>query len=58
MTCDVRHLSQFFPIQACISDLYGDEIVETFYEKEMQKTSQTEFRIEYVIKKRGQIEGL
>ena len=28
-----------------ISDLKGEEIVGTFYEKELQKTSQTKFRV-------------
>ena len=36
-----------------ISDLNGEEIVRTFYEKELQKTSQKEFRIETVIKRKG-----
>ena len=34
-----------------INDQNGDEIIETFYEKELQKTNQQEFRIEKVIKK-------
>ena len=34
-----------------ISDLNGEKIVGTFYEKELQKTNQKEFRIEKVIKK-------
>ena len=29
-----------------ISDLIGKEIVGTFYEKELQKTNQKEFRVE------------
>ena len=33
--------------------LKGEEIVGTFYEKELQKTNQEEFRIEKVIKKKG-----
>ena len=36
-----------------ISDLNGDEIIASFYEKELQKTNQKEFRIEKVIKKKG-----
>ena len=36
-----------------ISDLQGEEIVGTFYEKELQKTNQKEFRIEKVIKRKG-----
>ena len=34
-----------------ISDLNGEEIVGTFDEKELQKTNQTEFRVEIVTKK-------
>ena len=33
------------------NDLNGEEILGTFYEKELQKTNQKEFRIEKVIKK-------
>ena len=36
-----------------ISDLNGEEITGTFYEKELQKTNQEEFRIETVIKRKG-----
>ena len=36
-----------------ISDLKGEEIVGTFYEKELQKANQKEFRVEKVIKRKG-----
>ena len=36
-----------------ISDLKGEKIVEMFYEKELQKTNQKEFRAEKVIKRKG-----
>ena len=36
-----------------ISDLNGEEIAGSFYEKELQKTNQKEFRIEKVVKKKG-----
>ena len=36
-----------------IDDLNGEEIIGTFYEKELQKIDQQEFRIEKVIKKKG-----
>ena len=36
-----------------ISDFREEEIVETFYEKELQKTNQKEFRVEKVIKRKG-----
>ena len=35
-----------------ISDLNGKEVVGTFYKKEFQKTNQTEFRIQKVIKRK------
>ena len=35
------------------NDLNGEEITRTFYEKELQKTDQQEFRIEKVIKRKG-----
>ena len=36
-----------------INDLSGEEISGTFYEKELQKIDQQEFRIEKVIRKKG-----
>ena len=36
-----------------INDLNPGEIIGTFYEKELQKTNQKEFRIEKVIKRKG-----
>ena len=36
-----------------ISDLNGEKIVGTFYEKELQKLNQKEFRVENVIKRKG-----
>ena len=36
-----------------INDLNGEGIIGTFYEKELQKTNQKEFRIEKVIKRKG-----
>ena len=36
-----------------ISDVNGKEIDGTFYKKELQKTNQSEFRIEEVIKRKG-----
>ena len=35
-----------------INDLNGEEIMGIFYEKELHKTSQEEFRIEKVIKRK------
>ena len=36
-----------------ITDLKSEEIVGTFYEKQLQKTTQKEFRIEKLIKRKG-----
>ena len=36
-----------------VSDLNGEEIVKIFYEKELEKTNQTEFRVGKVIKRKG-----
>ena len=36
-----------------IINLDGEEIIGTFYENELQKTNQEEFRIEEAIKKQG-----
>ena len=36
-----------------VNDLNGEEIIGTFCEKELQKTNQKEFRIEKVLKKKG-----
>ena len=36
-----------------ISDLNWKKIVGKFYEKELQKTNQKEFRVEKVIKRKG-----
>ena len=35
------------------SDLNGEEIIDSFYEEELQKTNQKEFRIEKVIRGKG-----
>ena len=37
-----------------INGLNGEEINESFYEKELQKTNQKEFRIEKVLKRKGE----
>ena len=36
-----------------ISDLNGEEITRSFFEKVLQKTSQEKFRIENVLKRKG-----
>ena len=36
-----------------VSDLNCEQIIGTFYEKELQKTNQKKFRIEKVLKRKG-----
>ena len=41
-----------FPWTYVSNDLNGEEIIGTFYEKELQKTNEEEFRIEKVIRRK------
>ena len=45
-------LKKTFPWTSVINDLNGEEITGKFYEKELQKTNQQEFRIKKVIRKK------
>ena len=47
----IKEIKNTLPWTYVINDLNSVEIIGTFYEKELQKTSQQEFRIEKVIKK-------
>ena len=49
----IKKVENGVPWTYVVNDLNGEEIIETFYEKEQQKTNQQEFRIEKVIKKKG-----
>ena len=49
----VRKIKNTVPWTYVISHLNGEEIVGSFYEKELQKTNQKEFRNEKVIKRKG-----
>ena len=49
----IKKVKNTVPWTYVINDLNGEEITGTFYEKELQKTSQEEFRIEKVIKRKG-----
>ena len=49
----VNKIKNTVPWTYVINDLNGDEIIESFYEKQLQKTSQKEFRIEKVLKRKG-----
>ena len=49
----IKKVKNTVPWTYVIKDLNGEEITGTFYEKELQKTNQEEFRIEKVIKRKG-----
>ena len=49
----VSKIKNTVPWTYVINDLKGEKIIGTFYEKELQKTNQQEFRIEKVIKRKG-----
>ena len=49
----IKKITNTVPWIYVISDLNGDQIVGSFYEKELQKTNQKQFRIEKVIKRKG-----
>ena len=49
---DIVHKILEFPWTYVINDLNGEQIFGTFYEKELQKSNQKEFRIEKVTKKK------
>ena len=42
----IKKVKKIVPCTYVIRDLKGEEIVGTFYEKELQKTNQKEFRVE------------
>ena len=49
----IKKVKNTIPWTYVINDLNGEEIIGTFYEKELQKTNQEEFRIEKVIRQKG-----
>ena len=49
----VSKIKNIVPWAYVINNLNGEEIIGTFYEKELQNANQKEFRIEKVIKKKG-----
>ena len=49
----IKKVKNTVPWRYVTNDLNGEEIVGTFYEKELQKTNQKEFRTEKVIKRKG-----
>ena len=48
----IKKVKNTVPWTYVINDLNSKEIIGTFYEKELQKTNQHEFRIVKVIKKK------
>ena len=48
----VSKIKNTVPWTYVVSDLNGEEITGSFYEKELQKTNQKEFRIEKVLKRK------
>ena len=48
----IKKVKNTVPWTYVINDLNSEEIIGTFYEKELQKTNQQEFRIEKVIKEK------
>ena len=49
----VSKIKNTVPWTYVVSDLNGEEITGSFYEKELQKTNQKEFRIEKVLKRKS-----
>ena len=49
----IKKIKNTVPWTYVINDLNGQEIIGTFYKNKLQKTDQKEFRIEKVIKKKG-----
>ena len=48
----IKKIKSTVPWTYVINDLNGEEIIGTFYENELQGTSQKEFRMEKVLKKK------
>ena len=49
----IKEVKNTVPWTYVINDLSGQEIIGTFCESELQKTNQKEFRVEKVIKRKG-----
>ena len=49
----ISKIEDTVPWTFVINDLNGEEIIGTFYEKDMRKANQKEFKIEKVIKRKG-----
>ena len=49
----VSKIKNMIPWAYIINDLNGEEITGSFYGKELQKTNQKKFRIEKILKRKG-----
>ena len=49
----IKKVKKTVPWTYVANNLNGEEIIRTFYEKELQKTNQREFRLEEIIKNKG-----
>ena len=49
----IKKVKNTVPWTYVITDLKGKEIVGTFYKKELQEINQKEFKVEKVIKRKG-----
>ena len=49
----IKKVKNTVPWTYVINDLNGEEIAGTLYQNELQKTNQEEFRIQEVIKRKG-----
>ena len=49
----IKKVKNTVPWTYVINDLNGEQIIGSFYEKELQKTNQKEFRTEEVLKRKG-----
>ena len=49
----IKNVKNTVPWTCVINDLNNEEIIESFYEKELQKTNQKKFRTEKLLKRKG-----
>ena len=49
----IKKIKNTVPCTYVLNDLNGAEIIRTFHENELQKAKRNEFRIEKLIKKKG-----
>ena len=49
----IKKVENSVPWTYVISDHQGEQIFGTFYKKELQKTNQKDFRVEKLIKRKG-----